>query len=68
MSWWTDSNRRPADYKSAALPTELHQHFFKRRKFNVFYISMQYVKLFFTIVDSTPKCDKFKGNYWRKSQ
>ena len=24
-SWWTDSNRRPADYKSAALPTELHQ-------------------------------------------
>ena len=28
-SWRTDSNRRPADYKSAALPTELHQHFFK---------------------------------------
>ncbi len=27
-SWWTDSNPRPADYKSAALPTELHQHFF----------------------------------------
>ncbi len=26
-SWWTDSNPRPADYKSAALPTELHQHF-----------------------------------------
>ena len=25
-SWWTDSNSRPADYKSAALPTELHQH------------------------------------------
>ncbi len=24
-SWWTDSNPRPADYKSAALPTELHQ-------------------------------------------
>ena len=24
--WWTDSNPRPADYKSAALPTELHQH------------------------------------------
>ena len=24
-SWWTDSNRRPADYKSAALPAELHQ-------------------------------------------
>ena len=26
-SWWTDSNPWPADYKSAALPTELHQHF-----------------------------------------
>ena len=25
-SWWTDSNPWPADYKSAALPTELHQH------------------------------------------
>ena len=25
-SWWTGSNPRPADYKSAALPTELHQH------------------------------------------
>ena len=31
-SWWTDSNPRPADYKSAALPTELHQlEFFKFR-------------------------------------
>ena len=25
VSRWTDSNRRPADYKSAALPTELHR-------------------------------------------
>ena len=24
-SWWTESNPRPADYKSAALPAELHQ-------------------------------------------
>ncbi len=24
-SWWPDSNRRPADYESAALPTEPHQ-------------------------------------------
>ena len=24
-SWWTDSNPRPADYKSAALPAVLHQ-------------------------------------------
>ena len=30
-SWWTDSNPRPADYKSAALPTELHQHIRKCR-------------------------------------
>ncbi len=27
-SWWTDLNPRPADYKSAALPTELHQQIF----------------------------------------
>ena len=27
-SWWTDLNPRPADYKSAALPTELHQRIF----------------------------------------
>ena len=25
-SWWWDSNPQPADYKSAALPIELHQH------------------------------------------
>ena len=28
-SWWTDLNPRPADYKSAALPTELHQHLYQ---------------------------------------
>ena len=27
-SWQLDSNQRPADYKSAALPTELCQHRF----------------------------------------
>ena len=27
-SWWTDLNPRPADYKSAALPAELHQLIF----------------------------------------
>ena len=32
-SWWTDSNPRPADYKSAALPTELHQHLNRHRSF-----------------------------------
>ena len=25
-SYWPDLNRRPADYESAALPTEPHQH------------------------------------------
>ena len=25
-SWWRDLNPQPADYKSAALPIELHQH------------------------------------------
>ncbi len=49
LSWQTDSNRRPADYKSAALPTELRQHYFLSRKVNIFYFSMQYVKLFFAI-------------------
>ena len=29
-SWWTDLNPRPADYKSAALPTELHQQNYPR--------------------------------------
>ena len=24
-SWWTESNPRPTDYKSVALPAELHQ-------------------------------------------
>jgi hypothetical protein len=28
LSWLWDSNPRPADYKSAALPTELSQRFF----------------------------------------
>ena len=32
-SWWTDSNPRPADYKSAALPTELHQHIRERHRY-----------------------------------
>ena len=27
-SWWTDLNPRPADYKSAALPTELRQRIY----------------------------------------
>ena len=31
-SWWTDSNPRPADYKSAALPTELHQQIYPNNR------------------------------------
>lgn len=31
-SWWTDSNPRPTDYKSVALPTELHQHTYLLKK------------------------------------
>lgn len=30
--WWTDSNRQSADYKSATLPIELHQHTDTQRK------------------------------------
>ena len=36
-SWWTDLNPRPADYKSAALPTELHQLIFFRRSRRLHY-------------------------------
>ena len=36
-SWWTDSNPRPADYKSAALPTELHQRIAHPQQRIVFY-------------------------------
>src|SRR6188472_80378 len=35
-SWREDLNSRPADYKSAALPTELRQHFLES-KFYVIY-------------------------------
>lgn len=38
-SWWTDSNPRPADYKSAALPAELHQQTgnrnYRNRKYSI---------------------------------
>ena len=40
-SWWTDSNPRPADYKSAALPTELHQHF---QRSNIIAYKTRFVK------------------------
>ena len=50
-SWWTDSNPRPADYKSAALPTELHQHILLcsvERSINISQIIL-FVKSFFEI-------------------
>ena len=50
-SWWTDSNPRPADYKSAALPTELHQHILPcsvERSINISQIIL-FVKSFFEI-------------------
>ena len=44
-SWWTDSNPRPADYKSAALPAELHQHL--TQYYNSISAMRKKIKLFF---------------------
>ena len=41
-SWWTDLNPRPADYKSAALPTELHQQFRALKYYNTISRQCQY--------------------------
>ncbi len=38
-SWWTDLNPRPADYKSAALPTELHQHLSAKTLYHKIFLS-----------------------------
>ncbi len=43
-SWWTDLNPRPADYKSAALPTELHQRF---ERLNIISHTFVFVKINF---------------------
>ena len=40
-SWWTDSNPRPADYKSAALPAELHQHLASEPYYNRGFLNCQ---------------------------
>ena len=40
-SWWTDSNPRPADYKSAALPAELHQHLTSEPYYNRGFLNCQ---------------------------
>ena len=43
-SWWCDSNTRPADYESAALPTVLHQRigFWQRIYYTRFFPFCQY--------------------------
>ena len=52
-SWWTDSNPRPADYKSAALPAELHQ----RKALSVLYFvlfpdDLYIISHYFTFVNT----------------
>ena len=47
-SWWTDSNPRPADYKSAALPTELHQHLTHTTRI-LYHMCLPFVNTFFHI-------------------
>ena len=48
-SWWTDSNPRPADYKSAALPAELHQQFQQQIEYYhvAFYLSTIFSEILF---------------------
>ena len=59
-SWWTDSNPRPADYKSAALPTELHQHFFVL-SYNI--ISSNFCQQFFIeIIKNSSYINVFRSN------
>ena len=58
-SWWTDSNPRPADYKSAALPTELHQRFNAYIIYHIYLILSSVFLNFFKIF--------FKKNFCLKS-
>ena len=46
-SWWTDSNPRPADYKSAALPAELHQRVLLAQQQNLFYQTIYRLSILF---------------------
>ena len=49
-SWWTDSNPRPADYKSAALPTELHQRITASNQVLIYYTTSKAVcQVFFSV-------------------
>lgn len=51
-SWWTDLNPRPTDYKSVALPTELHQ-----RIWYILCVSSEkyqtYLKIYFVLCSQT---------------
>ena len=64
-SWWTDSNPRPADYKSAALPTELHQHFFVL-SYNI--ISSNFCQQFFIEIIKISSYINVFGSVWRAYQ
>ena len=53
-SWWTDLNPRPADYKSAALPTELHQLvnlFLVHRRVILYHIENRLSRVFLNFFD-----------------
>ena len=53
-SWWTDLNPRPADYKSAALPTELHQLvnlFLVNRRVILYHIENRLSRVFLNFFD-----------------
>ena len=52
-SWWTDSNPRPADYKSAALPAELHQHRLSNQRLHSIADEFSFVKWKFQILLSS---------------
>ena len=46
LSRWTGSNRRQADYKSAALPAELHRHLFVSNRCTQKKFLLSYFKFF----------------------
>ncbi len=48
MSRWSDSNQRPADYKSAALPTELHRLILRVQRYGLF-LKLQIFCRFFLV-------------------
>ena len=67
-SWWTDLNPRPTDYKSAALPTELHQHICGRGRFSLpLWENRRFVAR--TVPSAYRACQRWKtGNGRRKER